>query len=673
MDFILDSVLQSDMVILMSARACQVAHLLRGRKTPVYWHQPKKWSRVENGRSLGWAAGLCAALTIAAFAEEVDNPVYKTWAKFKPGTYIVFESFDGRLEQVITEQLKEVTSNNVVIVTFSEFKTSDLETFLMERDPPRPTPGEHSVSAQIAEADLSEFGRLGEFSKISDVKAGIDILEIGGKKLQTTTLEATIESSKTFSIFGKGGKATTHKKFWSSPDVPGGRVKSEYHTECEGRLASNTTALVGCKLRGAVVRNQVPISDDRQKGIAKAVPFPLLTSAARDALYRMNPTLCELYHARLDLAEANMKLATVMKGMPQVGTLVWDEAYTNGVGLYLLLQGSVQQLDQREVNTLHSRNPVLAELYDARAAYSPASREAGSAKREYDKFESPPSPLPGEMAVFVPNPAFVNARRRWDIADLELRSARQRVRNALVPVQYQMDLAAERADAREDFEQARAWWVASAKSAVSQSPAGAQQPDVLLAAAIAAARKRTFTLASGATLQAEVVAFSADAATMKRSSDGNVYSLPLSYLVPSDRVELAAEWAESWQLVEVTRLEGAAAAGRYKRCRVRGKDANGDVLIELLPRSVEAILNNRNAKAAEMADLARWINNRIDVLNGKDAPDLLEAKKRIAEYKAALADYLGKTKAASAVKMRNTDFVYDGLPVWECLDPRKSQ
>src|ERR1035441_319490 len=99
MDFILDSLLQSDIVMPMSARACQVAHIRRGQKRPICCPRPRKRSWVVNGRSLVWAAGLCASLTTAAFPEEVDNPAYKAWAKFKPGTYIVLESFDGRIDR----------------------------------------------------------------------------------------------------------------------------------------------------------------------------------------------------------------------------------------------------------------------------------------------------------------------------------------------------------------------------------------------------------------------------------------------------------------------------------------------------------------------------------------------------------------------------------------------
>jgi hypothetical protein len=221
---------------------------------------------------------------------------------------------------------------------------------------------------------------------------------------------------------------------------------------------------------------------------------------------------------------------------------------------------------------------------------------------------------------------------------------------------------------------------------------------LLAVSAVAVAEMRTWTFEkSGKTIQGEVVGFSGDAVNL-RLADGKTYSVPVAYLTASNRMDLAAERANQWKEVEVVRLQGATSAGRYKRCTVQGKEVSGEILIDLLPPSVEAILNHRNQQAAQIADLAARVENRDREVQREDAitpraegPDadyvnaliaqraavnlaitnVAEAKTNLAKLQAAYADELARTRAATTVKMRKTALVYEGLPVWECLDPRK--
>jgi hypothetical protein len=164
-------------------------------------------------------------------------------------------------------------------------------------------------------------------------------------------------------------------------------------------------------------------------------------------------------------------------------------------------------------------------------------------------------------------------------------------------------------------------------------------------------------------------------------------------LTESNRVDLAAERLKQWKEVEVVKLEGVMSAGRYKRCTVQGKEVNGEILIQLLPASVEAILNSRNQQAAQIADLKSSIENGDRAVRRASAgdpafvnavivqgpgvnladADLTDAKANLAKLQTAYGDYINKTKAATIVKMKNTGFVYQGLPVWQCADPRKPQ
>jgi hypothetical protein len=222
---------------------------------------------------------------------------------------------------------------------------------------------------------------------------------------------------------------------------------------------------------------------------------------------------------------------------------------------------------------------------------------------------------------------------------------------------------------------------------------------LLAATAVAMAQMRTWTFEkSGKTMQGEVVGFAGDTVTIKRP-DGQAFSVPIAYLTESNRVDLAAERVKQWKEVEVVKLEGVTSAGRYRRCIVQGKEVNGEILIQLLPASVEAILNSRNQQAAQIADLAERIENQDHAVQRADlvtpigaggdpayvdavmaqrkqvnlaSLDVTDAKVNLAKLQAAYADYIDKTRAATTVKMitvkmKNIGFVYEGLPVWEIL------
>lgn len=218
---------------------------------------------------------------------------------------------------------------------------------------------------------------------------------------------------------------------------------------------------------------------------------------------------------------------------------------------------------------------------------------------------------------------------------------------------------------------------------------------LLAATTVAVAEMRTWTFQqSGKTMQGEVVGFSGDMVTMKRP-DGKTVSVPIAYLAESNRVDLAAERVKQWKEVEVVKLEGVMSAGRYRRCTVQGKEVDGEILIQLLPASVEAILNARNQQAAQIADLAERIGNgeraaqqahalipvgtRDPTYDDQRAQvsqadvDLATAKGDLDHMKTAYANSVNKTRAATTVKMKNIGLVYEGLPVWECFDPRKPQ
>jgi len=221
---------------------------------------------------------------------------------------------------------------------------------------------------------------------------------------------------------------------------------------------------------------------------------------------------------------------------------------------------------------------------------------------------------------------------------------------------------------------------------------------LLLAALAVPAQTRSLVLQSGTNLEAQVLSIGLDSVTIRRAADGKVYSLPLAYLSASNRLELVAERAKQWQPIEVYQIEGSASAGRYQRCRVRGTNVSETILVQLLPPSIEAILNNRNQQAAQIAVLADrveqqdWNVQRADATTPHSVSgdsdyvafvmaqrarvnlaivDLNQAKTNLFRLEQAYADYCDRTRAATIVQMKNTGLVYDGLQVWECFDPRK--
>ena len=221
---------------------------------------------------------------------------------------------------------------------------------------------------------------------------------------------------------------------------------------------------------------------------------------------------------------------------------------------------------------------------------------------------------------------------------------------------------------------------------------------LLAATVVPAAEMRTWTFEeSGKTIQAEVLSF-ADDAVILREADGKTVSVPISYLVESNRTYLAAERARQWKQVEVVKLEGEESGGRYKKCTVRGPGVNGEILIERLPPAVEAILIARNQRAAPIAVLSQRIKSetqavqeaktRIPTNNPGYWPyrqairmeraqinmatrELKSAQANLARFQKAYDDYVEKTRDQTIVTVRNTGISYRALAVWECSGFRR--
>lgn len=219
---------------------------------------------------------------------------------------------------------------------------------------------------------------------------------------------------------------------------------------------------------------------------------------------------------------------------------------------------------------------------------------------------------------------------------------------------------------------------------------------LLAATVIAAAEMQTWTFQkTGKTIQGEVVSFAGETVSMKLT-DGKVFSVPIAYLTESNRVSLVSERATQWKQVEVLTLLGTMSAGRYRKCTVHGPGVSGEILIQLLPAAVEAILSELGHRAAHIADARSWIDSKERELRHAQAAvhdanmanlnsptyyyvkeaawsSLDDAKEDLPKLQAPYADYVRETKTARTLKIKNTGFVYQDLHVWECPDPRKPQ
>jgi len=218
---------------------------------------------------------------------------------------------------------------------------------------------------------------------------------------------------------------------------------------------------------------------------------------------------------------------------------------------------------------------------------------------------------------------------------------------------------------------------------------------LIAAATVTAAETRTLHLESGATLEAEIIAFPTPDTVQVKRPDGKMATLPVAYLVHADRDYVDAERAKQWKEVSIDKLLGTASAGRYKKCAVSGEYVGHLILAELLPAKVETILQNRQRQEAQITNLNNRIKQDSTVAHNANASaasggnrayrnanrveaklatrDETEAKTALNKLKADYAEYVKKTKADTTVRMKNTGLVYEGLPVWECQVSHKRE
>lgn len=158
------------------------------------------------------ASALCLVVVSAASAEPVDNPAFKSWSKFKPGTQISMKTESEfnkmKSEIVIVTKLVEVGADKCVVEveTITKINGMEFKAPAMKQDVPKtfdvPKPKD-GKDPKIETPDVKK-------------EEGKETLKIGGVEVKTTWMKYTTKT-----------KDGNHEgQTWLSDDVPGGLVKS---------------------------------------------------------------------------------------------------------------------------------------------------------------------------------------------------------------------------------------------------------------------------------------------------------------------------------------------------------------------------------------------------------------------------------------------------------------
>lgn len=170
---------------------------------------------------------LAVAVVLAcgsAFAEQIDNPQYTAWAKFKPGTSVTTQMQSdmggSKTEIETTMTLVEINADKAVVENKSTMNMAGQKMDM----PAQKT----DVPAKI---DKPATPPGGEAPK-ADVKESSEDVDVAGKKVTCKVVEAKTTANG----------MNMQSKTWTSDEVPGHLVKSE--TTSDGAMKGTTSTKV---------------------------------------------------------------------------------------------------------------------------------------------------------------------------------------------------------------------------------------------------------------------------------------------------------------------------------------------------------------------------------------------------------------------------------------------
>ncbi|HEY4328744.1 MAG TPA: hypothetical protein VGN88_03340 [Phycisphaerae bacterium] len=168
------------------------------------------------------AALLLSGANFCHAADQIDNPQYKSWAKYKAGTSItlsmVSDMAGNKTEMQTTTTLLEITADKAVVESKMSMNAGG-----QKMDMPAT---KTEVAAKI---DKPAVATTAPATTAPDVKQSTDTLTVSG-----TAIKCNVTESKS-----SANGMNTNSKVWTSDQVPGGLVKSE--TTMDGAMKGTTS------------------------------------------------------------------------------------------------------------------------------------------------------------------------------------------------------------------------------------------------------------------------------------------------------------------------------------------------------------------------------------------------------------------------------------------------
>jgi hypothetical protein len=171
---------------------------------------------------------LAAAAPLVS-AQDVANPYYKFWSKWKPGATVTYKETtklsgpaagsapEGTDVKTVTYKLLEVNDEKVVVET----RVTQQENFGYVES----APTKHIYPAKMSKALLQEL------IEETGAKGTPATLKVGDKEVKVTAITGSMK---------KTGEEVNFK-IWLSDEVPGGIVKRQRTTKVNGEVAAETT------------------------------------------------------------------------------------------------------------------------------------------------------------------------------------------------------------------------------------------------------------------------------------------------------------------------------------------------------------------------------------------------------------------------------------------------
>jgi hypothetical protein len=167
-----------------------------------------------------------------ALADTMDNPVFASWAKSKPGTAVTL-----KITAEVAGQKSETRMTSTLSSLTADVATVEVETVTKAGGREFKSPPTKIENKKVVELPAGK--KKADFDKPEGfVDQGEEKLKIGGKEYKTKWVRVKIKKD------GSEYEAKT----WSSDDVPGTMVKMETKSSGGGVESKTTLELVEIKV-----------------------------------------------------------------------------------------------------------------------------------------------------------------------------------------------------------------------------------------------------------------------------------------------------------------------------------------------------------------------------------------------------------------------------------------